>query len=377
MAAQELIDAGFNSEFSTERIDEICRFFSSEDDLQALVNRFHADDQAIDMKRGEFYPEILRAVMSLKLAISRVYDINPQQIHPNFGCNGCIDTLMMAIKLREVRDHVDSAAGGGMLVATPTYFRNYNSCVSKKLRMIKVPLRKPDYAFDVDAMVEHVKRERPTVVWLVTPNNPTGVAIADADITNILDTAPDDTIIAIDRTLVNIRPEIATRDLIQRYSHKQLVIMHSFSKYAGMSHLRVGFALFSNAELAEEVRPLLPLGLGVEGAVKSARLLNAQKAMKPSASIVSNIVGNKSILDAFCSSCPTYQCTDFVGNYCLLTLPQGMKSQPVDQHLRKAGIYVMPGCELPEPQDDVLRIHTGGAPELMLRTTEILKRLKP
>jgi histidinol-phosphate aminotransferase len=358
----ELIDRGFDSDFSSDRINQLFQSFGSETDFQELIDRIHEEDNTIDMKRGEFYPEILRCIASMKRALAYAYGIDTKQCHPSFGTNGSIDTIMMAMKLREV-NRPPCNEEGGMLAATPTYFRNYNSCASKQMKMVAVPLRAGDWEIDLDRFLDTLKRFRPTVVFLVTPNNPTGLPLQDEDIIQIIEHTPEDVLVVIDRTLVNVKPEIQTASLLQRFRHKQVAILHSLSKYAGMSHLRIGYALYSQVAVAEEIRPLLPLGLGVEGAVKATRLLMAQGPLKPQPRVVENIRQTKEILHEFCARQSVFTCTAFVANYCVMTLPPDVSSPEVTSYLAGRGLYVMGGHEFPEPNPGVLRLHTGGKPE--------------
>jgi histidinol-phosphate/aromatic aminotransferase/cobyric acid decarboxylase-like protein len=371
----EYIDRGFDSDFSRQRIGELCGLFGSDTELQEFIDRIHEADNAFDMKRGEFYPEILRAIMSLKRAAASSYGIEPSQVHPNFGSNGSIDTIMMAIKLREMTRNLDARKEGGVLVTSPTYFRNYNSAASKQLRLVKVPLEEPGWNLDLPQMLETTREEKPSAIFLVTPNNPTGLASPDDAIHSIIQEADKETLVVIDRTLANTSNEVPTDELLKKYAHKQVVVLHSFSKYAGMSHLRVGLALYSNPQIAEEIRPLLPLGLGLEGAVKATRYLLSNRVLRPSDHILNNIRTTKQVLAAFVKDSRHYACSDFVGNYCLLILRDGLTSQVVDERLRSAGIYAMGGHDFPEPRNDLIRLHTGGDANLMEKTVEVLKQI--
>ena len=53
------------------------------------------------------------------------------------------------------------------------------------VRYVGVPLR-PDFTLDADAMLAAIERERPALVWLAYPNNPTGNRFAPAAIERIL-----------------------------------------------------------------------------------------------------------------------------------------------------------------------------------------------
>ena len=61
-----LIDGGFDKEFAWERLEELARLFTDDHRLQEFIYAAHETDRAYDLKRGEFYPELLRAVLSLK-----------------------------------------------------------------------------------------------------------------------------------------------------------------------------------------------------------------------------------------------------------------------------------------------------------------------
>lgn len=370
----ELIDHGFDADLSSERIEQLCSLFADEADVQQLIDQFHEQDRSLDMKRGEFYPEILRSIASLKRAAGWAYGVDPRQVHPNFGSNGSIDTIMTAMKLREVNRR-PRQNGGGMLVATPTYFRNYNSCDSKQMRMVKVPVD-AEWQIDLPVFLERMSGAAPTVIFLVTPNNPTGIAIDDPTLVSIITEGTEEAVVVIDRTLVNIAAEIPTTELLQRFAGRSLIILHSLSKYAGMSHLRVGLALYASAELADEVRPHLPLGLGVEGAVKATRRLLCEGALRPAHEVLDNVRQAKRILAELCDSSARFACTDFVGNYGLLLLDGTLDAPSVVAYLEQRGIYTMGGHGFPEPNPQVVRLHTGGKPEYMRRTVEALRQLE-
>ena len=362
--------------------------------FQHLVDTMHLEDHATDLKRGEAYPELLRAILSLKLSLSSIWDVDASQVQPNFGSNGSIDTILTAVKIEEVQraallEHAsrekleallsstltadakineigfllveasDRRPTSGALFTSPTYFRNYNSADAKKLKAYFVPLN-DHFGFDARDYVDEMKRLKPSVVFLVTPNNPTGVPIKDEDIIYVLDNLPLETWAVIDRTLVNIKPEISTRELLKQYVDKQVAILHSFSKYKGMSQHRIGVAVYSNTAAAKVVQPHLPLGIGLEGCVKANRIVQQEHGIFPDKQIVDNIKRNKEILEQFVRHHPQFSVTDFAGNYCLLTLSDGLSSREVTSALAQQGSFVMGGHEFPEPQNHLIRLHTGG-----------------
>jgi histidinol-phosphate/aromatic aminotransferase/cobyric acid decarboxylase-like protein/thioesterase domain-containing protein len=364
-------DRGFNTPFGRTTLEELRQVMTDEEELAAHVERIHLDANVVDLKRGEYYPELLRAKMGLRAAVASALQIEPIQVLPNFGSNGSIDTILTVAKILETHESAERRPAS-VLMTSPTYFRYYDSASSRQLEVHEVPLTE-DHQLDVNAYIAAMKRLRPSVAIIVTPNNPTGIAISDADLLTVLDAVPAGTWAMVDRTLVNTRPEISTQALLQRYRDRDLVVLHSFSKYKSMSQHRIGVALFSNVPFARLIDPLLPLGLSLEACVKATSIVLAEGGLVPSQAVIHNIEDNQRVLAAFVRDNPRYQVTDFSGNYCLLTLPAGLSAEMVTEELARMGLHVMGGHEFPRPNPRVLRLHTGGEATKMARLCALLR----
>jgi histidinol-phosphate/aromatic aminotransferase/cobyric acid decarboxylase-like protein len=260
----------------------------------------------------------------------------------------------------------------GFLVTIPTYFRYYAKIEALRMRLLGVPFR-TRYEYPLDEVCAAVKKGSPSCLFLVTPNNPTGMPIPDEYLYEILDNIPDELNVAIDRTCANIIPEISTKALLQKYPHRRIAVFHSFSKYYGMSHLRIGFTLFSNRELAEEVNRYLPFGLNLEAMLRATYILATKGELKPSERILCFIRKNREAIMTFLARNDGYDCSDFVSNYAVLTLPKHLSSRDFHRRLFEKGILVMGGHELPVPDERSVRIHTGGPPAFMNRMLETIE----
>ena len=368
-----MIDRGFDAPFSKEQVDSLCSLFGKQPAVADAITAIHEHDGAFDLKRGEFYPELLRAVLTLKKHAASAYGIGTGQVQANYGSNGSIDTILAAVKVEETRRQgTRTLQDGGVLMTSPTYFRNYNSASAKNLQTHFVPLR-PDSSFDTEAFVAAMGRIKPSIIILVTPNNPTGMSIPDADLYSVLDNLPLDTWAMVDRTLVNVKPQVKTQDLLQRYAAKNVVILHSYSKYKGMSHLRIGMMLYSNPSMAAKVQPHLPLGIGLEGCLRAVQFLMDEGPLRPSEHISSNIKDNHRILQALAERNLGFGFTDFSGNYCLLRIPEWLPSKKATDLLANSGLFVMGGHEFPEPDNSVVRLHTGGDPKYTEKLCSVLR----
>ncbi len=143
-------------------------------------------------------------------------------------------------------------AGPGAVVMSPdpsfVMYRLY--ALYAGARFVGVPLRS-DFTLDVDAMLDAIARERPALVWLAYPNNPTG-NLFDADaVERIIRAAPG--IVAVDEAYY----AFAARSFLPRVlEFPNLVVVRTVSKI-GLAGLRLGYAAAHPAWIAEleKVRP--------------------------------------------------------------------------------------------------------------------------
>jgi histidinol-phosphate/aromatic aminotransferase/cobyric acid decarboxylase-like protein len=364
-----LFEKGFDDDLPQDTLEKMVGAFPSPSSITDLLLHMREQTGFIDMKRGELYPEIIGGVTRLRRTIAGVYGVDFMQAQPNFSCNGCIDTFLSHIQRLELTN----LSRNGLAVATPTYFRYYHKAEALRMRLVGVPYER-DFSYPFHQMIDTVRKEKPSCLFIVTPNNPTGLPIPDGQLLELINEMPEDLNIAVDRTCANTEDEISTIDLIRKFPQKRLAVFHSFSKYYGMSHLRIGFSVFSNAELASEVNRYLPFGLGLEPLLRATLLLQSKGELKPGEDILRNIRANNQIMRDFVTLHPGFSCSDFKSNYALFMLPPYLSSREVSPKLSAAGISVMAGHDLPKPDEHVLRIHTGGRPSYLEQLLEILSR---
>ncbi|MGH8802377.1 MAG: histidinol-phosphate transaminase [Casimicrobiaceae bacterium] len=103
------------------------------------------------------------------------------------------------------------------------------------VRYIGVPLT-PDLELDLDAMLGVIAREHPALVWLASPNNPTGTLFAAADIERILRATPG--LVVVDEAYSAYAPESILARVLE---FPNLVVVRTLSK-TGLAGLRLGFA---------------------------------------------------------------------------------------------------------------------------------------
>jgi len=104
-------------------------------------------------------------------------------------------------------------------------------------KVIDVP-RDASYAVDV-AAVKEAMNEKTKVIFIASPNNPTGNITPENDILELLKTGM---VVVIDEAYYEFSgTTVAT--LVPEYDN--LIVLRSFSKWAGLAGLRLGYGIFS------------------------------------------------------------------------------------------------------------------------------------
>ncbi len=103
-------------------------------------------------------------------------------------------------------------------------------------RVIEVA-RDEDFAVDV-AAVKRALDKRTKVIFIASPNNPTGNIISESEILELVDTGR---IVVVDEAYFEFSG-LTVVNLVPNYSN--LIVLRTFSKWAGLAGLRVGYGIF-------------------------------------------------------------------------------------------------------------------------------------
>jgi histidinol-phosphate aminotransferase len=157
-----------------------------------------------------------------------------------------------ADELLQMLTTVVAKPGAVILAAEPSFVMYRLDAVYAGVRYVGVPLA-ADFSLDIDAMLAAIARERPALVWLATPNNPTGNSFPAADIEQILRAAPG--LVAVDEAY-GAFADASSSFLHRALEFPNLVVVRTVSKI-GMAGLRLGYAVAHPAWTAEleKVRP--------------------------------------------------------------------------------------------------------------------------
>jgi histidinol-phosphate aminotransferase len=125
---------------------------------------------------------------------------------------------------------------------------------------VRVPLT-ADERHDLDAMAAAVT-DRTRLIFVCTPNNPTGTVVRRAELERFLDRVPGDVLVVLDEAYREFVRDPDAPDGIEVYRDRPNVcVLRTFSKAYGLAGLRVGFAV-AHAPVAEALRKTaVPFGV--------------------------------------------------------------------------------------------------------------------
>jgi histidinol-phosphate aminotransferase len=99
--------------------------------------------------------------------------------------------------------------------------------------------RAEDFSIDLDAARETIAHHRPAVIFLASPNNPTGTALPLGDIEAILDVAPG--MVIVDEAYAEFRRTGVPSALSLLPRHPRLVVTRTMSKAFALAGGRLGY----------------------------------------------------------------------------------------------------------------------------------------
>lgn len=107
------------------------------------------------------------------------------------------------------------------------------------VRLRTVPYRS-DGSIDIEALIDVARRERPKLVYLANPDNPSGTFVEPEAVAALRDALVDDQVLVLDEAYADFVP---TDKLVSPLLDPQVVRMRTFSKAYGLAGARIGYAI--------------------------------------------------------------------------------------------------------------------------------------
>jgi histidinol-phosphate aminotransferase len=183
-----------------------------------------------DVSTYPSYPELIRAC-------ARHFKVDPEWI---LLTNGLDEGILMAAVGHIARARAHDAE---TIVPLPAFDPYPNATAAVGATAIRIPAER-DYVFQIDAVLQAIT-PRTRIIFLNTPNNPTGQLIAAADVRRVAEAAPR-AIVLVDEAYIEFGGDTFLSELA---AHRNVLVGRTFSKAYGLAVMRVGVVIGQPAAL--------------------------------------------------------------------------------------------------------------------------------
>jgi histidinol-phosphate aminotransferase len=190
------------------------------------------------------YPEPHPLVLAERLA--QLYGVSADQLLPGRGSDESIDLLVRGF----CRAGVDN-----VIICPPTFGMYAVAARIQGAEVREVPLRAGDgFALDADAVLAACDAHT-RIVFLCSPNNPTGNALDTAAIEQLLVALQGRALVAVDEAYIEFSGAQSLTTALSRFPH--LVVLRTLSKAFGLAGARVG-SLVASPEIVALLAKVIP-----------------------------------------------------------------------------------------------------------------------
>jgi histidinol-phosphate aminotransferase len=224
---------------------------------------------------SEYPPSDYRRLIEVA---ARVYDVGTDELLVGAGADEILDLCGKAFL----------PAGGRAVVPAPTYAMYRVVTEQRGAAADLVPRLGPEEGFALDLEATREAARSADLVWLCSPNNPTGLPEPDGAIETLLD------VVAVDALSAGRQPAIVVLDeayaefvgsslLPLRVRHPNLVVVRTASKAYALAGLRVGFAV-ARPETIARIAPYRP-----PGSVSTVSVTLVTEALADPSGMIANV----------------------------------------------------------------------------------------
>lgn len=203
------------------------------------------------------YPE--QQPPALRARLAGLYGVTADQILMGRGADEAIEILLRTFC---------EAGQDKILICPPTFGYFETAALIQGAGIVKVPLT-TEFEWDMKAVHKAVQEQSPKIVFLCSPNNPTGNSLDGASIQSLCKAFPE-ILIVVDEAYV----EFSTQEslLPSRKTFRNLVITRTLSKVYGLAGVRLGVCIADPEviNLMLKVLPPYPVPRPVERVVTRA-----------------------------------------------------------------------------------------------------------
>ena len=215
--------------------------FAPSDEVVEAIKNF-------DIRKLAFYTRIYdegkKSIFSEFLADH--YGMDEKQIILGYGAE---DLLKMAVH------YFLTEADGNKTMLIPKFSWWYYKSIADEVngRTLQYPVYETDdsFAYDFEGLRKMINEEKPKILLVASPNNPTGNGLTTEELERLAQMLPPTSVMLIDEAYASyVTSDVSyIKDMIARYPN--VVFCRTLSKFYGLPGLRWGFGFVGNGEMME------------------------------------------------------------------------------------------------------------------------------
>ena len=183
----------------------------------------------------------------LNQAIQELHSVKAENVILGCGSGELLSSITIALLIGDPKKKV--------LGVNPTYGDPYSKAAQIGRETIRVPLNK-DYTQNIPAIIEIANKRAAEIgfIYIVNPNNPTGMIVPKDQIKQLLDGIPKDMPVLIDEAYHHF-VDSPDYESSMKYvvEGRPVIVCRTFSKIAALAAMRLGYGI-APAELIRKVR---------------------------------------------------------------------------------------------------------------------------
>jgi histidinol-phosphate aminotransferase len=212
-----------------ENIRNLKPYSSARDEFKGKADIFlDANENALGSPihdQWNRYPDPRQTILKEEIGIHK--NVSPNRIFLGNGSDEAIDLLIRAF----------CEPNHDQIMITPPTYGMYKVCADiNNVSVVSCPLT-PDFNLDVANMIG-LSDKSVKMIFICSPNNPTGNAMWQSDIEMILQNSS--AIVVVDEAYIDFSGKPSLLPLLDTYTN--LIILQTFSKAWGLASLRLGMA---------------------------------------------------------------------------------------------------------------------------------------
>tara|TARA_R110002153_G_scaffold2340_4_gene11483 strand:+ start:26324 stop:27421 length:1098 start_codon:yes stop_codon:yes gene_type:complete len=199
-----------------------------------------ANDFTIDTAHFNRYPDCQPP--SVLLPYAKYAGVQANQLLVSRGADEGIELL-----IRTFCTHGKDS----ILICPPTYGMYAISAETSNVAIEKAPL-KADFSLDIPAIFAH--QGKVNLVFICSPNNPTGTSVGKAQLKQVLEHFADSALVVVDEAYIEFDADNTWATELAAYPN--LVVLRTLSKAFALAGLRCGFTL-ANSEVIQSIMKVI------------------------------------------------------------------------------------------------------------------------